>query len=110
MTEISVATWNLHQAVERRPAIIEATWRYLEDVISPSVALVQEATALPDEPDRAFYWPAGVVRYDTAVVAYDGSLEPLAEVNPRVSSENTLRDPAPRAGNVGRRKGSDPRH
>ena len=48
MTQISVATWNLHQAVDRRPENIKATWRYLEDEVSPTVALVQEAVGKLD--------------------------------------------------------------
>lgn len=88
MTEVSVATWNLHQAIDRRPENIAATWRYLEHNVRPTVALVQEALAksIPDTPERSFYWLARDVQYETAVVAYAGKLEPLPEIATRYSA------------------------
>lgn len=88
MTAVSVATWNLHQAIDRRPDNIAATWSYLEREVRPTVALVQEAFAksIPNNPGRSFYWPAGVVQYETAVVAYAGELEPLPDVVTRYST------------------------
>jgi hypothetical protein len=43
VTDVLVAAWNLHQAMDRRSANIDATWRYLEAEVAPTVALVQEA-------------------------------------------------------------------
>jgi endonuclease/exonuclease/phosphatase family metal-dependent hydrolase len=90
MTEISVATWNLHQGVDKRPDNIAATWRYLEQEVRPTVALVQEAfyKTIPETPGGNFYWSAGAdkVRYETVVVAYAGRLDPLPDVITRYSS------------------------
>jgi endonuclease/exonuclease/phosphatase family metal-dependent hydrolase len=92
MTEISVVTWNLHQGVDKRPENVTATWRYLEQEVNPTVALVQEAFAksIPQTTDRKVYWPAGKVPYDTAVVAYAGRLESLPDVTPRYRPRTTF--------------------
>jgi hypothetical protein len=86
MTDVSVATWNLHQAVDRRPANIEATWRFLRDDIRPTVALLQEATVIPEAPGGSVSSRAGDLPYHTAVVAYGGRLEPVPEVTTRYSA------------------------
>lgn len=101
MTEVSVATWNLHQAVDKQPAHMDATWRYLESEIRPTVALVQEADGIPDTPGGHLSSRADDVRYETAVVGYGARLEPLAEVftryNAKVSFDLSPRVPATHA-------------
>ncbi len=87
MTEVSVATWNLHQAVNKRPANMEATWGYLANHVHPTVALVQEADGVPGTPGGSFRERADDVRYETAVVAYRGRLEPLLAVATRHSAK-----------------------
>lgn len=86
MTAVSVVTWNLHQAMDRRADNIAATWRYLKDEVRPTVALVQEATVIPETPGGNLAAPADDVGYATAVVAFDGRLEPLPEVTTRYSA------------------------
>lgn len=92
MTEISVATWNLHQGVDKRPENIAATWRYLEQEVRPTVALVQEAFAksIPETAGGNTYWPAAEVPYDTAVIAYAGRVESLPDVITRYSRRTTF--------------------
>lgn len=92
MTQISVATWNLHQAVDKRPENIAATWRYLEEEVTPTVALVQEAVAksIPKTAGGNVYWPAGEVPYETAVLAYAGRLEFLPNVITRYQRRTTF--------------------
>ena len=94
MTEIAVATWNLHQGVDKRADNIAATWRYLEHEVRPTVALVQEAfgRSIPETPGGNAYWTAGSnnVRYETVVVAYAGRLEPLPDVITRYSSRTPI--------------------
>lgn len=92
MTEITVATWNLHQGVDKRAENIAATWRYLEREVRPTVALVQEAFAksIPETAGGNFYWPAGEVSYETALVAYAGSLDPLPDVITRYSTRRSF--------------------
>src|SRR5919109_722265 len=46
--EVSVAAWNLHQEVDRRPENVRKTWDYLQTTIRPTVALVQEAALIPE--------------------------------------------------------------
>lgn len=83
MTEVSVATWNLHQGVDKHADHMAATWRYLEDKIQPIVALVQEAHGeIPPTPGGSISEEAddlGRWSYRTAVVAYEGRLEPMRE-------------------------------
>ena len=90
MTEIAIATWNLHQAVDRRRANIEATWRYLSDEARPTVALIQEADATQDAPGGTRASRADDVRYETQVVAYAGRLESLPDVATRYSSRTSF--------------------
>lgn len=92
MTDIAVATWNLHQGVDKRAENIAATWRYLEHEVRPTVALVQEAFAktIPETAGGSFYWPADPVPYDTALLAYAGSLEPLPDVITRYSTRRSF--------------------
>lgn len=86
MTEVSVATWNLHQAMDRRPANMAATQRFLEDEIRPTVALLQEVAVGSETALGPFFNQAGELPYGTAVVAYQGKLEPLPEVTTRYSA------------------------
>src|SRR5450759_4011193 len=76
VTEVSVATWNLHQAMDKRPDNVAATWRYLKEEVRPTVALVQEAIAnsIPTTTGGNVFLPANEVPYETAVVAYAGDL------------------------------------
>ena len=82
MTEVSVATWNLHHGVDRRPASMEATWGYLEREIRPTVVLIQEAQGIPATSGGNISQRAddlGRWGFETAVVAYEGRLEPVRE-------------------------------
>lgn len=90
MAEVSVVTWNLHQGIDKRPGNMEATWRYLEHEIRPIVALVQEADGVPRTPGGSVEDRADDVRYESAVVAYGGRLEPLPAVTTRYSSKNAV--------------------
>jgi endonuclease/exonuclease/phosphatase family metal-dependent hydrolase len=85
MTEVSVATWNLHQGVDRRPANVAATWAFLEQGVRPTVALVQEATSIPPAAGGAVWFPASEVPYDTAVVGYRAQVDPVPPVVTRYS-------------------------
>ena len=87
MTQVSVATWNLHQAMDRRPANVAATQRFLEDEIRPTVALLQEVALGSETALGPFFNQAGKLPYGTAVVAYHGKLEPLPEVTTRYSAQ-----------------------
>jgi hypothetical protein len=80
MAKVSIATWNLHQGVDKRLATMEATWRYLKRAINPTVALVQEADGIPTTPGGSIVERADDVCFETAVAAYAGHLEPLPEV------------------------------
>lgn len=75
MTGVSVATWNLHQAVDRRADNIEATWRYVETELRPTVALIQEAAVIPETP--------GTSRRGTKTVAL---LAPAAAKEPKAKA------------------------
>jgi endonuclease/exonuclease/phosphatase family metal-dependent hydrolase len=90
MTEISVATWNLHQAVDKRAENIGATWRYLEREVRPTIALVQEATVIPETPGGQVASRADDVGYATAVVGYGARLERLPEVTTRYSRRHAF--------------------
>lgn len=86
MTEVKVAVWNLHQAVDRRMANVEATWRYLETEIRPTVALLQESLTTGATRDRWVTSRADPLPYETAVVAFEGRLELVPEVTTRYST------------------------
>jgi hypothetical protein len=88
VTRVSVATWNLHQAMDRRPINISTTWRYLEEQIRPTVALVQEALAntIPPTEGGSINSEAENVPYQAAIVAYAGRLERIDEVFTKYSS------------------------
>jgi endonuclease/exonuclease/phosphatase family metal-dependent hydrolase len=86
MSEVSVATWNLHQGMDKRPANMEATWQYLERQIAPTVALVQEADGIPPTSGGSVAERAPTVRYESAVVAYSGHAEQLPPVKTRYGS------------------------
>jgi hypothetical protein len=90
MTEVSLATWNLHQGFDRRPANIAATWDYVADVIRPTVALVQEAAVIPETSGGSVASRDDAVRFGTAVVGYQARLEPLPAVKSRFSSRWTF--------------------
>ena len=81
VTENSVATWNLHQAVDKRPDNIARTWAYLETTIVPTIALVQEAltVAATGGGNVASRSDAG---YSTAVVGYGAEVAPLGTCDP----------------------------
>lgn len=86
MTEISVATWNLHQGVDRRQANMDRTWQYLRDEVSPTVALVQEAFALPAVGGGAVSPDPAPMRYRTAVIGYAAKVAELPEIRTRYST------------------------
>lgn len=86
MADVTIATWNLHQAVDRRASNVEATWRYLADEVRPTVALLQEALVTGGE----FSSRAGDLPYETSVVAFEGQLESLPEVTTRYSSKTSF--------------------
>jgi len=90
MTEVSVATWNLHQAVDKRTENIAATWRYLEEEVRPTVALVQEARIIPETRGGHFASRADDVGDATAVVGYGARLERLPDVTTRYSRRHTF--------------------
>lgn len=87
MTEVSVVTWNLHHGVDHRPASMERTWGYLRDTIRPTVALIQEADGVPYTAGGSVVTRADSVGYETAVVAYEGRLEPVSEATSRYSKQ-----------------------
>ena len=68
MTDVSVATWNLHHAVVKNTDQRAATWRYLKEEIRPTIALIQEAAGdIPTTPggntsERATTSAAGATR------------------------------------------------
>ncbi len=90
MTEVSVATWNLHQAIDRRAENMRRTWRYLEEQLAPTIALVQEAAAVPKTPGGHVASRAESVRYETAVLGYGAKVEPVPGVVTRYSRRHTF--------------------
>jgi len=92
MPQVTVATWNLHHGVDHRPASMEGTWGYLRDVIRPTVALIQESDGVPATPGgHVLTRPVGEpwIRFETAVVGYEGRVEPLTEVVSRYARRQT---------------------
>ncbi len=85
MTDVSIATWNLHHGVDKRSASMKATWRYLETELRPTVALIQEADGVPATTGGQVVERADEVRYETAVVGYAGRVEPITEAVTRHS-------------------------
>lgn len=88
MTEVSVATWNLHQAMDKRPENMAATWRYLETELRPTVALIQEAARVPETPGGHISSRDDDVRYETAVVGYSARVQALSDVTTRYSRKH----------------------
>ncbi len=86
MTAVTIASWNLHQAVDKRPANVAATWRFLAEEIQPSVALLQEVAEAADAADRLVFSQADNRGYATAVAAFEGHVVPLGPVKSRYSS------------------------
>jgi hypothetical protein len=84
-------TWNLHQAVDRRQANVEATRRYIEETIRPTVALLQESVVTSGPSDRRIASKADPLPYETAVVAYAGRLLAVADVTTRYSTKVAFR-------------------
>jgi endonuclease/exonuclease/phosphatase family metal-dependent hydrolase len=86
---VSVATWNLHQGFDRRTTNIDATWRYLEEEIKPTVALLQEVDRRSIRQGKLAS-PAGQTSFETAVVGYGVNLEEVPDVLTRHSKEITF--------------------
>lgn len=80
----TVATWNLHQAVDRRPTNMAATWTFLEEDLQPTVALVQEAHRLPNTSGGSVS-SRSEPGYFTAVLGYGARVTPIEEVVTRYS-------------------------
>jgi hypothetical protein len=76
----------------RAHRLLRGEWRSLaglaEPRIAPTVALIQEAISLADAPAQRVVEGADDRRFKTAVVAYDGALEPVVEARSKF-------DPAP---------------
>lgn len=93
MTEVSVATWNLHHDFVAT-TVKEAQWRSLaglaEPRIGPTVALIQEAHSVPETPGGCVVEDAPDRAFRTAVVAYAGRLEPVREVVPKYKPPRTF--------------------
>ncbi len=85
MPEISVATWNLHHGVDHRPERMAGTWGFLREVITPTVALIQEADGVPETDGDAVISPSGHPRrrFETAVVGYTGRVQHISEATSR---------------------------
>ena len=83
---MTVATWNLHQAMDRKPANMAATWHYLLEEIRPDVALIQESARTPDGPGGIAVSRTDGAGYETSVMAFTGWLEPLPPVTTRYST------------------------
>jgi hypothetical protein len=86
---MKVVAWNLHQAVDRRPDNVAKTWAYLRDELSPTVALIQEASVVPETPGGhvATIAPPG---YQTAVIGFAAAVRPIGEVVTRYSKHHTF--------------------
>jgi len=90
MAEIRIATWNLHQGMDKRAANEAETWSYLQDKLQPTVALLQEVDldvdgkpAIPATPGGHVSSPAQDARYATAVVGYGARVAALPKVTTR---------------------------
>lgn len=85
MTEVVVATWNLHHGVDHRPERMAGTWGFVRDRIAPTVALIQEADGVPDTGGGAVISPSGHPRrrFETAVVGYTAHVERVVEATSR---------------------------
>jgi len=70
--------------------VIAATWRYLEEEVRPTVALVQEARIIPETRGGHFASRADDVGDATAVVGYGARLERLPDVTTRYSRRHTF--------------------
>jgi exonuclease III len=91
MTKVAVVSWNIHQAVDRRPANIEATRRFLEEQIRPTVALLQEVAVGSETAAAGSFNQADDLPYGTEVVVYGGRLEPLPDVTTRYSAKTAFK-------------------
>jgi hypothetical protein len=86
---MSIVSWNLHQAVDKRPVNMERTWRYLETELRPTIGLIQEAAVIPDtagghvasRSDRG---------YSTVVIGYENAVESISDVVTRYSSRHSF--------------------
>jgi hypothetical protein len=87
--EITVVTWNLHQAVDKRPANIGRTWAYIEQELRPTVALIQEAATIPPTPG-GHHASRATPGYSTAVVGYGATVEPIPQVTTRYSKKHVF--------------------
>jgi hypothetical protein len=83
LTDITIATWNMHHGMDRRRATVDQGWAYLREGIAPTVALVQEAAEIPVVPGQAIESRAGDLRYRTGVVGYGVRVEPVPELRAR---------------------------
>lgn len=80
---LRIATWNMNFWQTR--ASQESSWRFLDEVVSPDLALLQECVPPPDR-RRVVYREGGISesrRWGSAVVSYRHELEPIAEVKSR---------------------------
>jgi endonuclease/exonuclease/phosphatase family metal-dependent hydrolase len=88
MTRFTVATWNLHQGMDRRAANIAATRDFLETAVRPTVALLQEAVAPRPDDDQCRWERADGRLFGTAVVASAGRLESIPTFSSRHSKKH----------------------
>ena len=101
MGDVTIASWNLHQGVDRSPSNMKRTWDFLENDLAPTVALLQEAV-VPDALTGVVAPNRETLPYGTAVLAYGASVTEippvraryigaeLAPVSPRVESTLAL--------------------
>jgi hypothetical protein len=87
VSELSVVTWNLHQAVDKRATNMARTWVYLANEIAPTVALVQEALVVPENVRGAVVSEAAP-GYSTAVIGYGAAIQSLPAARSRFSSRH----------------------
>lgn len=83
---LTIATWNLKHAVKRGTTARADTWRYLADVVAPTIALTQEASAPPQDvaersaivsvPNGNQTWSTRVASFGPALTELRGPLHP----------------------------------
>jgi endonuclease/exonuclease/phosphatase family metal-dependent hydrolase len=80
---LRIATWNM--SFWQRRVSQESSWRFLDEVVKPDLALLQECVPPPDR-ESVVYREGGISdtrRWGSAVVSYGADLEPITEVKSR---------------------------
>lgn len=81
--KLRIGTWNVN--FWQRRANQESSWRFLDEVVKPDLALLQECVP-PPERQPVVYREGGISesrRWGSAVVSYGADLEPITEVKSR---------------------------